>query len=156
MMPLNYISRVCIRGYKVTKSPEMINHLLYTDNTNMFSKNEKDLATDTNNKNIHTEYKNGIWYWKMCHDHNDKWKLSNNRRNRIAKSRKNQSTRSKGKLQVLGILKACIITPAEMKEKIRKMYLRRTRKLLEIKALQVKSHQRDKHLSGILFKNWTF
>ena len=38
----------------------------------------------------------------MCYANNEKWKETNNRRNRTAKSRKNQNAEGKGKLQVLG------------------------------------------------------
>ena len=39
---------------------------------------------------------------KMCHAHNEKLRKRNNRRNRAAKSAKNQNAWSKGKLQVFG------------------------------------------------------
>ena len=36
---------------------------------------EKDTADpDTNNKNIQPGYKNGIWYRKMYHAHDENWK----------------------------------------------------------------------------------
>ena len=47
----------------------------------------------------------------------------------------------------LWILEADAIKQVEMKEKNKKEYLRRTRKLLENKLYGKKSHQRDKHLS---------
>ena len=37
-------------------------------------------------------YKNEIWYSKMCHAYNEKWKKRNNRMNRTAKSWKYQKT----------------------------------------------------------------
>ena len=46
----------------------------------------------------------------------------------------------------LGILEAETIKQVEMKDKIRKEYLRRTRKLLETKILPQKPHQRNKYL----------
>ena len=42
-MPLNYILRKCTRGYKLHKSQEKINHLMYIDNIKLFAKNEKEL-----------------------------------------------------------------------------------------------------------------
>ena len=37
-IPLNYIIRKCTRGYKFTKSQEKINHVMYTDNIKLFTK----------------------------------------------------------------------------------------------------------------------
>ena len=52
------------------------------------------------------------------------------RRKRTTKTRKNQDARRKGNL---GILKADTIKQAEIKERIKKEYPRKTRKLLETK-----------------------
>ena len=68
---------------------------MYIDNIMLFAKNEKELETGSNNKNIEPEYRNGIWLRKMCHAQNEKWKKTNNR---SAKSRKNQNTWNKEKL----------------------------------------------------------
>ena len=46
----------------------------------------------------------------------------------------------------LGIFEADIIKQVEMKNKIQKEYLRRTRKLLEIKTVLQKPYQRNKYL----------
>ena len=43
MMPLNYILRKCTAGYKLSRSPENINHLMYMDDIKLFPKNEKEL-----------------------------------------------------------------------------------------------------------------
>ena len=45
MMPLNHILRKCTAGYKLTKSQEKINHLMYMDDIKLFAKNEKELKT---------------------------------------------------------------------------------------------------------------
>ena len=45
MMPLNHILRKCATAYKVSRSQEMINHLMYMDDIKLFSKNEKELET---------------------------------------------------------------------------------------------------------------
>ena len=42
----------------------------------------------------------------MCHAHNEKWKKVNNKRNRMAKSKKNQNVWRKGKLQIQGNLES--------------------------------------------------
>ena len=38
MMPLNYILRKCTAGYKVSRSQEKINHLMYRDDIKLFAK----------------------------------------------------------------------------------------------------------------------
>ena len=45
MMPFNHILRKCTAGYKLTKSQEKINHLMYMDDIKLFTKNEKGLET---------------------------------------------------------------------------------------------------------------
>ena len=39
---------------------------MYVDDIKIFTKTKITGDPDTNNKNIHAEYGNGIWYWKMC------------------------------------------------------------------------------------------
>ena len=51
VMPQNHILRKCTAGYKLSRSQEKINHLMYTDDIKLFAKNEKVLETL-----IHTEY----------------------------------------------------------------------------------------------------
>ena len=55
---------------------------------------------------------------QMFHVNNQKWKTTNDGRNRTIKSRKNQNARRKGNLQILGILEADTIKQEEMKEKM--------------------------------------
>ena len=45
MMPLNRILSKRTAGYKLSKSQEKINHLMYMDDINLFAKNEKELET---------------------------------------------------------------------------------------------------------------
>ena len=51
MMPLNHILNKCTAGYKLGRSQEKVNHLMYMDGIKLFAKNEKELETL-----IHTEY----------------------------------------------------------------------------------------------------
>ena len=44
-MPLNHILKKCTGGYKLTKSQEKINHLMYMNEIKQFTKNEKELET---------------------------------------------------------------------------------------------------------------
>ena len=41
MMPLNHILRKCTAGYKLSRSQENVNHLMYMDDIKLFAKNEK-------------------------------------------------------------------------------------------------------------------
>ena len=45
MMPLNHILRKCTAGYKLSRSQEKVNHLIYMDGIKLFAKNEKELET---------------------------------------------------------------------------------------------------------------
>ena len=45
MMPLNHILRKCTAGYKLTRSQEKINHLMYMDDIKLFAKKEKERET---------------------------------------------------------------------------------------------------------------
>ena len=45
MMPLNHILRKCAAGYKLSRSQEKINRLMYMDDIKLFTKNEKELET---------------------------------------------------------------------------------------------------------------
>ena len=44
-MTLNNIFKKCTAGYKLTKSQEKINHLMYMDDIKLLAKNEKELKT---------------------------------------------------------------------------------------------------------------
>ena len=45
MMPLNHIHRKCTAGYKLSRSQEDINHLMYMDDVKLFAKTEKEQET---------------------------------------------------------------------------------------------------------------
>ena len=45
MMPLNHIPRKCTARYKLSRSQEKINRLMYMDDIKIFAKNEKELET---------------------------------------------------------------------------------------------------------------
>ena len=45
MMSLNHILRKCTAGYKLSRSQEKINHLMYMDDIKLFAKNEKEQET---------------------------------------------------------------------------------------------------------------
>ena len=45
MMPFNHILRKCTAGYKLSKSQEKVNPIIYMDGIKLFAKNEKELKT---------------------------------------------------------------------------------------------------------------
>ena len=56
MMTLNLILRKCTTGYKLNKSQENINHLMYMDSIKVFVKNEKELETLIQIVRIYSKY----------------------------------------------------------------------------------------------------
>ena len=45
MMPLNHMQRKCTTGYKLSRSQEKSNHLMFINDIKLFAKNEKELET---------------------------------------------------------------------------------------------------------------
>ena len=134
MMSLNHILIKCTAGYKLSRSQEKTNHLMYMDDIKLFTKNEKDLETLIHTVIIYSQdigMEFGIEKCAML----------------VMKSGKRHTTdgmelpnqdkmRTLGENEIykyLGILEADTIKQMEMKDKIQKEYLRRTRKLLERK-----------------------
>ena len=70
---------------------------------------------------------------KMYHANNEKRNTTHDERNGITKPRKIRMLSEKESNKYFGILEADIIKQVKVKEKIKKEYLRRTRKLLETK-----------------------
>ena len=56
MMPLKYILRKCTAGYKLSKSQETLNYLMYMDDIKLFAKNEKELEALIQSVRICTQY----------------------------------------------------------------------------------------------------
>ena len=45
IMPLNHRLKKCAAGYKLSRSQEKINHLMYMDDIKLYAENEKELET---------------------------------------------------------------------------------------------------------------
>ena len=45
MLSLNHILRKCTAGYKLSRSHEKVNHLMYMNDIKLFAKDEKELET---------------------------------------------------------------------------------------------------------------
>ena len=72
----------------------------------------------------------------MCHAYHEKRKTTNDEGNGTTKSRKNQNAPRKGNLQILGnIGSGHNQTSRDERKKLKKEYLRSTRKLLETNQL---------------------
>ena len=134
MMPLNHILRKCAAGYKLNRSQEKINHLMYMDDIKLFAKNERELETLIHAVRIHSQdigmefgiEKSAMLVMKSGKRHmTDGMELPNHDRIRTLEEKETY--------KYLGILEAYTIKQVQMKDTIRKEYLRRTRKLLETK-----------------------
>ena len=134
-MPLNHILRKCAAGYKLSRSQEKINHLImYMDDIKLFAKNEKELETLIHAVRIYSQdigmefgiEKCAMLVMKSGKRHmTDGMELPNH--DRIRTLEENET------YKYLGILEADTIKQVQMKDTIRKEYLRKTRKLPEIK-----------------------
>ena len=134
MMPLYLILRKCTAGYKLSRSQEKVNHLMYMGDIKLFAKNEKELeiltyAVRTYIQDIGMEFcieKCAMLVMKSGKRHiTEGMKLPNQ-----------DKTRTLGENETykyLVILVADTIKQVEMKDQIQKEYCRRTRKLLETK-----------------------
>ena len=147
MMTLNHILRTCAAEYKLIRSQEKINHLIYMDGFKLFAKNEKELETLIHAVGIYTQdiaMEFGIEKCAMLVMKSGKRQMSDGmelpNHDRIRTLEENET------YKYLGILAADTTKQVQMKDTIRKEYLRRTRNLLETKLLQQKIHQRNKDL----------
>ena len=134
MKPLNHIFRKCTTGYKLIRSQGKVNHLMYMDDIKLFAKNEKELETLIHTVRIYSRETGigvGIEKCAMLAMKSGKQQLTD--RMELPNKDKIKTLAENETYKYLGILEADSIKQAEMKEKIQKEYLRRTRKLLETK-----------------------
>ena len=143
-MPVNHILRKCAAGYKLSRSQEKINYLMYMDDINLFAKNEKELETLIHTVRIYSQDigmefgidKCAMLVIKSGKQHmTDGMELPNHEKIRTLGDNENY--------KYLGNLEADTIKQVQMKDKIRKEYLRRRRKLHETK------HSSRKLIKGI-------
>ena len=134
MMPLNHILRKCTAGYKLSRSHEKINHLMYLDDIKLFAKNEKELETLIHAVRIYSQdigMEFGIETCAMLFMKSRKRRMTEGmelpNHDRIRTLEENET------YKYLGILEADIIKQVQMKGMTQKEYLRRTRKLLKTK-----------------------
>ena len=132
--PLNYILRKCTARYKLSRSLEKGNHLMYMDDINLFAEKEKELETLIHAVRIYSQdigMEFGIEKCAMLVMKCGKRHLTDGMEQR--NQNKIKTFAEKETYKYLGTLEADTIKQVELKEKIQKEYLRRTRKLLETK-----------------------
>ena len=135
MMPLNHILRKGTAEYKLSRSKEKFNHLMYMDNIKSFAKEEKELETLVHAVRIYSQdigMEFGIEKCAMLVRKIDK------RHRTDAMELPNQyNIRTFAEnitYKYLDIMEADTIKQVKMKDKIQKEYLMRTRKLHETKV----------------------
>ena len=55
MVPFDHILRKCTAGYKLSRSQEKINHIMYMDDVKLLAKQEKELETLIHAGRIHSQ-----------------------------------------------------------------------------------------------------
>ena len=121
MMPLNHILRKCTAGYKLSRSQEKINDLMYMDDIKLFAKNEKELETVIQSVRIYSQ-DIGMEFGKekcaMLVIKSGKRHMTGGmglpNQDKISMLRENETNK------YLGILEADTIKQVEMKDKIKK------------------------------------
>ena len=134
MMPLNHILRKCSAGYKLSRSQEKIDHSMYMDDIKLFAKNEKELETQMHAVRIYSVYigmEFGIEKCAMLVMKSGKQYLPDGME--LLNQDKLRILAENETYKYLGILEADTIKRVQMKDKIQKEYLRRTKKLHETK-----------------------
>ena len=133
-MPLNHLLRKCAAGYKLSRSQEKVNHLMYMDDIRLFAKNEKELGTLIQAVRIYSQdivMEFGIEICAMLEMKNGKRHMTEGME--LPNHEKIRTLEENETYKYLGILEADTIKQVQMNDTIRKEYQRRTRKLLETK-----------------------
>ena len=128
MMPLNHIPRKCTTEYELSRSQEKINHLIYIDDIKLFAKNEKELETLIHVLRKYTQDKGmeyGIEKCAILEMKSGKRHLTDG--TELQNQDQIRTLGEKETYKYLAILEADTIKQVEMKEKIKKEYIRRTR-----------------------------
>ena len=76
MMPLNHLLKKCTAGYKLFKSQENINHLMYMDGIKLFAKNVKDLETQIHMVKMYSQDIGMEFGIKNGYTCNEKWQTT--------------------------------------------------------------------------------
>ena len=134
IMPLNHILRKCTAGYKLSRSQQKVNHLMDMDDIKLFAKYEKELETLKHTIRIYSRdigMEFGVEKCAMLVMISGKRQLIDGME--LPNQGEIKTLAENETYKYLGMLEADTIKQVEMKEKIQKEYLRRTRKLPETK-----------------------
>ena len=133
-----HIIRKCIVVYKLSKSKEKINLLMYMDDIELFAKKWKrigksnarseDIGMEFCSEDLGVEFCIEKYTMLVMKNSNDTWRTEWNNQIKTIRTFGEKET-----YKYLGILEADTIKQVEMKERIEKEYLRKTRKLPETK-----------------------
>ena len=135
MMSFNHIIRKCTGGFtKLTKAQEKLNHVMNMDDKKLFAKNEKNKTktkpeSEENSDDIGMKFV--IEKCAMLIMKSGKRQMTEGRE--LLNQEKIRTLGKEETYEFLGILEIDIIKQVEIKEKIKKEYPWRTRKLLETK-----------------------
>ena len=134
MISLNHILRKCTAEYKLGKSQQKINHLMYMDGIKLFAKDEEEVETLIHTVRIYSQdigMEFGIEKFAMLVMKSGKWHTTDGIE--LPNQDKIRTLGENDAYKYLEILEADTIKQMQMKDKIQKEYRRRTRKLLETK-----------------------
>ena len=147
MMPLSHVLRKCTGEYKLHKSQEKINHLMYIDNIRLFAKNEKELETLIQAVRIYCQDIRMEFGTEKC------TQLIIRSRKRqmtggieLTKSRKKQNAWGKGNLRVLENIGSGHHQTSKYERKKFKSVSLENEKTTRNQTIYQKPHQRDKYL----------
>ena len=121
-MPLNHILRKCTAGYKLSKSQERINHLMYKDDIKLFAQNEKEWETLIQTFRIYSQdigMEFGIDKYAMLVIKSGKRHITEGIE--LSYQEKIRTLREMETYKYLGILEADTIKQVEMKEKLKRI-----------------------------------
>ena len=133
MIPLNRILKNS-KGYHFSKTKGKVNHLMYMDDIKLFAKNRGELETLFNEVREYSEdigMEFGIEKCAIMVMH--KGRLSMTEGIELPDNNKIRALTAQDRYKYLGVLECDTIKREEMKEKIKREYLRRIRKILETK-----------------------
>ena len=104
MIPLNHILRKCAAGYKLSRSQEKINYIMYMDDIKLFAKNKKEVETLIHDVRIYSQGIEIVFGIENCAMVVMKSGKRHNWRNRTTKSGQNQDALRKWTIKILGYL----------------------------------------------------
>ena len=162
MMPLTKILRRHTAGYSLGKNEAKLNHLLFMDDLKLYGKTDKEIESLVQTVRVFSEDISMEFGIEKCASISIKrGKVHHHEGIRLPDGRTIQSMEEGQHYKYLGVLEADDIKHSDMKEVIRKEYLRRVKKVLKsklnggntIKAINTWAVSLVRYAAGIV--NWT-